>query len=390
MDGGVTIVALYTAISVCTGIGGLDHGINRALDGALRNVLMVEGEAFSASGLAAQMENDFMAETAIWSDLRTITSPECSAYVRRALGDRNLDMFFGGIPCQPWSVAGKQVGADDDRDLWPASLEAIGHYEPGLVLIENVSGFASEPMGLRRVAANLTAMGYAIASGIFTSSEVGGIHQRKRCFVMGFFERTRRASSGPGRQQHTGPQFETRSGELDDAPSIGWTGFELSVSSKRNVYANSFGRSARMADADNKGPQGRVFGQGHETEGRKDTRRSATADSRTLSACPGRNEYGVWAFVARNNPDLLPALSRFAMEQIAERNVRIRIAGSVGDATEGRQVQDEIELEVQRMADEHTDRAHCLRAIGNAVDERVAEYAFVTLAAVILEQIKNK
>jgi site-specific DNA-cytosine methylase len=150
---------------------------------------MVEGEAFSSSILAAQMGTGALAETPIWTDLRTITGPECSAYVRRSLGGRSLDIFFGGIPCQPWSVAGKQAGADDDRDLWPASLEAISHYKPGLVLIENVSGFASEPLGLRRVAADLAGMGYSVASGIFTSSEVGGSHQRKRCFVMGYTDR---------------------------------------------------------------------------------------------------------------------------------------------------------------------------------------------------------
>lgn len=175
----------YTCISICTGIGMLDHGVDLAIGGTLRPILVVEGEAFSCANLVYQMEQSVMAETPIWSDLNTLTGDECREYVRTVLAGRPLDFLIGGIPCQPWSVAGQQAGIDDERDLWPATLKAVVAYEPTCVFIENVSGFASEPLGLRRVANDLRELGYRVASGLFSSAECGANHGRQRCFVLG-------------------------------------------------------------------------------------------------------------------------------------------------------------------------------------------------------------
>ena len=54
-----------------------------------------------------------------------------------------IDLLAAGVPCPPFSIASKQLGADDDRDMFPAALDLIEHTKPRAVLLENVPGFAS-------------------------------------------------------------------------------------------------------------------------------------------------------------------------------------------------------------------------------------------------------
>jgi DNA (cytosine-5)-methyltransferase 1 len=57
---------------------------------------------------------------------------------------RGIDLFAGGVPCPPFSIAGKQLGQQDERDLFPEALRLIGEAGPRAVLLENVPGFACE------------------------------------------------------------------------------------------------------------------------------------------------------------------------------------------------------------------------------------------------------
>jgi len=54
-----------------------------------------------------------------------------------------VDLFAGGVPCPPFSIAGKQLGTNDERDLFPEALRLIGEIRPAAVMLENVPGFAS-------------------------------------------------------------------------------------------------------------------------------------------------------------------------------------------------------------------------------------------------------
>ena len=56
---------------------------------------------------------------------------------------RNVDLFAAGVPCPPFSIAGKQLGTDDDRDLFPEAIRIIGQMKPKAVMLENVPGFAA-------------------------------------------------------------------------------------------------------------------------------------------------------------------------------------------------------------------------------------------------------
>lgn len=183
-------MALHTAISLCTGVGMLDHGVSLAYEATGRTLvplLYVEKEAFRAANLVWQMEQGILAPAPIWSDVRTCADRECSDRLLLTRGRAvafPVDILFGGIPCQPWSQAGKRAGHDDDRDLWPATLRAIEVYQPRRVFVENVAGHAARG-GTERVLTDLWGMDYRATPGCFTSAETGGGFKGLRVFILG-------------------------------------------------------------------------------------------------------------------------------------------------------------------------------------------------------------
>ncbi len=109
----------------------------------------------------------------IWSDLKTFPSQE--------FRDR-VDLLVAGYPCQPFSAAGKRLGTEDPRHLWPHIAGSIRVIRPRFCFFENVEGHIS--LGLREVIGELEEIGYQTAWGIFSAREVGAPHQRKRVFIL--------------------------------------------------------------------------------------------------------------------------------------------------------------------------------------------------------------
>ena len=93
-----------------------------------------------------------------------------------------VDILSGGYPCQPFSSAGKRLGADDERHLWPFIRDGIQRMAPRVCFFENVEGHIS--LGLSTVISDLEEMGYKVSFGIFSAAECGAPHQRKRVFVL--------------------------------------------------------------------------------------------------------------------------------------------------------------------------------------------------------------
>jgi len=92
------------------------------------------------------------------------------------------DIITGGFPCQPWSHAGKQLGAEDDRHLWPAMLEAIKRERPAWVIGENVAGLVR--MGLDPVLSDLEENGYAGRTFVIPACAVDAPHRRDRIWIV--------------------------------------------------------------------------------------------------------------------------------------------------------------------------------------------------------------
>jgi DNA (cytosine-5)-methyltransferase 1 len=162
-------------ISFCTGYGGLELGIERAVGRPCRVLAYAEIEAFAIENLVAKVQAGFLPAAPIWSDLRTFPGEAFHGLV---------DILCGGYPCPPFSSAGMRAGKADPRYLWPHFRKQIRAIHPRLVFFENVEGHIS--LGLATVLSDLEEDGYQTAWGIFSAEEVGAPHRRKRVFIMGY------------------------------------------------------------------------------------------------------------------------------------------------------------------------------------------------------------
>jgi len=103
-----------------------------------------------------------------------------------------LTLWGGGFPCQPYSIAGKRKGKEDDRDLWPEMFRVIQELKPAWVVGENVANFAN--MELERALLNLESEGYEVQTFIIPAVSVGTLHIRQRVFVVAYSVSERRGS----------------------------------------------------------------------------------------------------------------------------------------------------------------------------------------------------
>ena len=99
-----------------------------------------------------------------------------------------IDILTGGFPCQPYSSAGKRLGKEDDRHLWPEMCRAIREIKPTWVVGENVRGLVSWNGGMvfEEVQADLESEGYEVQSFILPAASVNAPHRRDRIWFIAY------------------------------------------------------------------------------------------------------------------------------------------------------------------------------------------------------------
>lgn len=103
------------------------------------------------------------------------------------------NLLTGGFPCQPWSVAGEQRGAEDDRALWPEMYRIVRENGPDWVVAENVAGIVK--MELDRVLSDLEGAGYTCWTFVLPASSVNAPHERYRTWIVAHANRQREQQS---------------------------------------------------------------------------------------------------------------------------------------------------------------------------------------------------
>jgi len=100
---------------------------------------------------------------------------------------RGVDLVAGGVPCPPFSLAGKQLGPDDERDLFPAALRVVGQSAPRAVMLENVRGLAGARFREYRLSifAALDRLGYVAQGRVVNASSFGLPQLRPRYIIIG-------------------------------------------------------------------------------------------------------------------------------------------------------------------------------------------------------------
>lgn len=159
-----------THLSLFGGIGGLDLAAERA---GFRTVGQCEWADYPTKVLEKHWP-----DVPRWRDIRTLTGGDF--YERTGL--RTVDVISGGFPCQPFSVAGKRRGKEDDRYLWPEMLRVIDQIRPAWVVGENVAGIIN--MALDQVLSDLETIGYACQTFVIPACAVDASHRRDRCAIV--------------------------------------------------------------------------------------------------------------------------------------------------------------------------------------------------------------
>lgn len=191
-------------LAVCAGIGGLELGVRLVLGERFRTVCYIERDPAAVRVLRARIADGCLDDAPIYDDL-------CSFDGRPWRG--LVDLVCAGLPCQPYSEAGEQLGNDDARALWPELVRVARECEPGGVFLENVPPFLWYAAPLWR---ELRGLGFEFARPLRASAAlVGAPHLRRRLWILAthpdrFPERLHAGRSATGSAQGAAPSARTR------------------------------------------------------------------------------------------------------------------------------------------------------------------------------------
>lgn len=158
-----------TSVEFCAGAGGQALGLEQA---GFSHRLLVDNDQDCCNTLAENRPR--------WN----VVCADMATFEPNDLG--LVDLFAAGLPCPPFSIAGKQLGAKDDRNLFPAALQLIEAYQPRFVLIENVRGFLSKSFTPYRneLKSAFNALGYDVDWRLFNSRDFGVCQSRSRVAIV--------------------------------------------------------------------------------------------------------------------------------------------------------------------------------------------------------------
>jgi DNA (cytosine-5)-methyltransferase 1 len=156
-------------LDLFSGIGGFSLGMEAT--NRIKTIAFVEKDKFCQKVLNKNFKN-----IPIEEDIRNVKGSNYTA-----------DIVSGGFPCQPFSVAGKRRGKDDDRYLWDETIRVVAETKPKWFVGENVEGIINISNGtvLQQIQQDLEKEGFQVQCLVIPASGVGAWHQRKRVWIIG-------------------------------------------------------------------------------------------------------------------------------------------------------------------------------------------------------------
>ena len=154
-----------TSIEICAGAGGQALGLEQA---GFEHASLVELEPAACATLRVNRP--------AWN---VVEANVCAYSAERWKG---IDLFAGGVPCPPFSKAGKQLGTDDERDLFPEAIRLVSECKPQAVMLENVRGLLDTVFDEYRtkIVADLNKLGYVADWRLLNASDFGVPQLRPR------------------------------------------------------------------------------------------------------------------------------------------------------------------------------------------------------------------
>ena len=314
-------------VDLFSGIGGFARGLEAT--GFFETTCFVETEPYCQAVL-----RQYWPRTPILGDIRN---------VRRAdFPDPDPDVVVGGFPCQPFSHAGHQRGADDPRHLWPEMLRIIGELRPTWVIGENVIGLTN--LGLDEVLSGLEAEGYATRTFNIPACAVGAPHIRQRLWIVAHADSQSEPDQPLDGDAGAGQLGFGFMADPDSDDGRGGCGPE-SFDGRTRLEHGGGGSQRTVADPHGQRPQGQRPDGGE--EGRQDQGRHAELRSGAVLADPSQPE------VLRQEDGT---------------------SGAEGIAANGGRPEEwwDVEPSVGRVADGIPARVLRLRALGNSIVPQIA------------------
>jgi DNA (cytosine-5)-methyltransferase 1 len=186
--------------SLCSGIGGLELGLERAM--LTETVWQSEIDPYASQVLGRHWGVPNLGDmTAVdWTTVEPV------------------DIVCAGYPCQPFSMAGQRNGSEDVRHLWPAVRDAIRHLGPSYVVLENVRGHLS--LGFGEVLGDLADLGFDAEWRMLRASDVGSCHRRERIFIAAHAQDVGFERDGQSRGRRPGPADHDLAATDPDLPGL--------------------------------------------------------------------------------------------------------------------------------------------------------------------------
>ncbi|NWH07331.1 MAG: DNA cytosine methyltransferase [Alphaproteobacteria bacterium] len=183
---------MLTSVELCAGAGGQAVGLEQA---GFEHTALVEIDPHCCTTLRANRPN--------WN----VIEDDLRIFKERSASFAGIDLLAGGLPCPPFSVAGKQLGAADERNLFPDAIEIVAATKPRAVMIENVRGFLDAVFQDYRedLKRQLEKLGYKTEWRLLNASDYGVPQLRPRVVIVAIENSSTEHFDWPTPQPHNPP-----------------------------------------------------------------------------------------------------------------------------------------------------------------------------------------
>lgn len=224
---------MLTCVEICAGAGGQAIGLELA---GFEHIALVEYE----KEYCRVLKNNKPEWNVICGDVHSFSGKPY----------QNIDLLAGGVPCPPFSVASKQLGKADERDLFPEAIRLVEEMKPRAVMLENVRGFLDPKFTEYRehILDSITALGYRVQIKLLNASDFGVPQLRPRVIIIGI-------------RNDIKSEFEYPVGGVIKAPTVGetlkelmgangWNGLSLWVNQANKIAPTIVGGSKKHGGPD--------------------------------------------------------------------------------------------------------------------------------------------
>jgi DNA (cytosine-5)-methyltransferase 1 len=222
------------SIEICAGAGGQAIGLESA---GFHHEVLVEIDKHACETLRINRKHWNVVE----QDVRHFDAKE---YRER------IDLFAGGVPCPPFSIAGKQLGPEDERDLFPEVIRLVSEIMPRAIMIENVKGLLSNKFYdyRKKIETELMKIGYLAEWKLLNAMDFGVPQSRQRTIMVAMPKELMTVFNWP--QPKASTENTVADVLYDEMSSMGWSNFDNWHAQARSTAPTLVGGSKKHGGAD--------------------------------------------------------------------------------------------------------------------------------------------